>query len=167
MTIQHIGTRAITLYLSERELTERNLHPAAIGRTEALELLALALEERRLADWEAAELEVYAGANAVLLFIRRKSGSPRHFYFADFEALIIAAHLCQDVLSSALFRVAGGYVLTVYPFEGDPPPSVFSEYGEDWGGSVYLLAHLIEQETALIPTGALASLRTHFAVKTQ
>jgi len=163
MTIQHIGTRAITLYIPEQELLALNLQPAAIGRPEAMELLALALEEKHLDDWEAAELEIYTGGRAVLLFARRKSGSPRHFYFCEFEGLITAVSLCPDALPSMLSKANGGYILTVYPFEGDRPPAVLTEYGEELGGSAHLPAHLLEQGAVLLPSGALASLRAHFA----
>ena len=165
MKIQHIGTRAITLYIPEQELAALNLHPAAIGRPEAMELLALALEKSHpVSGWEAAELEVYTGKSAVLLFARRRAGSPRHFVFAAFEQLVTASHLCPDTLPSMLSRGAGGYILTVYPFEGDRPPAVLSEYGEELGSCAYLPAHLLEQGATLIPTGALACLRTHFAL---
>jgi len=162
MTIQRIGTRAITLYIPEHELLDLALNPAAIGRAEALELLALALEEHRLADWETAELEVYVGGRAVLLFARRKSGSPRHFYFTDFERLVTVSHLCPDALPSTLCRWKRGYLLTVYPFEGDRPPAVLSEYGAEMGSSAHLAAHLIEQGAALVSAGALLCLRVHF-----
>ena len=163
MTIQHIGNRAITLYIPEHELRDLALHPAAIGKAEALELLALAFEDHRLDGWETAELEIYTGHSAVLLFARRKSGSPRHFIFDDFEQLIQAAHLCKDALPSVLCRREGKYILTVYPFEGDAPPSVLSEYGQELCASAYLTTHLIEQGTALLPLGALTHLREHFA----
>jgi len=163
MMIQHIGTRAISLYISEQELKALDLTPAAVGRGEALELLALALEERHLTSWEAAELEIYVGNSAVLLFARRRSGSPRHYYFADFELLITASHLCPDALPSSLCRGGGGYVLTVYPFEGDTPPAVLSEYGQELGSSAYLPTHLTEQGSALLQSGALAQLRAHFS----
>jgi len=162
MTIQHIGTRAISLYIPEHELRALDLSPTAIGRPEALGLLTLALEETQLSGWETAELEVYTGLDAVLLFARRKSGSPRHFYFTDFEALITASHLCQDALPSVLCRWGGGYILTVYPFEGDRPPAVLSEYSEELGSSAHLPAHLLEQGRGLLPSFALLSLRAHF-----
>jgi len=153
----------MSLYINEHELTELNLRPSSIGREEARWLLAIALEEKHLIGWEAAELEVYAGASAVLLFARRKSGSPRHFRFTDFEQLVTAAHLCRDILPSTLCRRDGGYLLTVYPFEGDTPPMVLSEYGQEAGSSAYLSAHLTEQGAALLPAHALARLREHFA----
>jgi len=162
MIIQHIGTRAISLYIPEQELREMDINPAAIGRAEALELLAMAFQESRLSGWEAAELEIYTGKDAVLLFARRKSGSPRHFYFADFEELVTAAHLCPDELPSLLCRARGGYLLTVYPFEGDLPPAVLCEYGEALGSSAYLPTHLEEQGAALLPADAISRLRAHF-----
>ena len=162
MTIQHIGTRAISLYIPEQELRALALSPAAIGQREALALLTKALAENHLPGWEAAELEIYTGKSAVLLFARRKSGSPRHFYFSDFEELITAAHLCPETLPSILCRAEGGYLLTVYPFEGERPPSVLCEYGQEFGGSPYLSFHLMEQGDVLLPSGALALLRGHF-----
>ncbi|MCL2569425.1 MAG: adaptor protein MecA [Oscillospiraceae bacterium] len=162
MTIQHIGKRAITLYIPEHELVDLAMSPAAIGKPEALKLLEIALEDHGFDGWETAELEIYAGQSAVLLFARRKSGSPRHFYFGEFEQLISAAHLCPEALPSTLCRLKGGYLLTVYPFEGDAPPPILSEYGQELGSSAYLTAHLAEQDAALLPTGALARLRTHF-----
>ncbi|MCL2589090.1 MAG: hypothetical protein FWD84_06745, partial [Oscillospiraceae bacterium] len=83
-------------------------------------------------------------------------------FFDDFEQLITAASLCPDELPSALSKVTGGYILTVYPFEGDQPPAVLAEYGAELGGSAYLPAHLFEQGAALLPSGALAALRAHF-----
>jgi len=162
MTIQHIGTRAISLYIPAHELQDFDLTPAAIGRPEALELLTRALSENHLSGWEAAELEIYTGKSAVLLFARRKSGSPHHFYFSNFEELITAVHLCPDALPSVLFQAKGGYLLTVYPFEGDRPPAVLCEYGQALGSSAYLPVHLIEQGEALLPSGAIALLRKHF-----
>jgi len=162
MTVQHIGNRAMSLYISGEELTRFDLEPAQIGREEALRLLTIALAERRLDGWEAAELEVYPGSDSVLLFARRKSGAPKHFHFADFEALITAAHLCPDVLPSSLACVAGGYILTVYPFEGERPPAILSEFGSEMGSSVYLTAHLLEQGAGLLSASALQCLRRHF-----
>ena len=163
MTVSHIGNRAMSLYITEGELKALNLAPAQIGRDEALSLLAIALNENRLDGWEAAELEIYPGRDAVLLFARRKSGRPRHFWFSDFEYLVRAAHLCPDALPSVLCSVKGGYLLTVYPFEGDNPPAPLYEFGREFGQETYLIAHLLEQGAALMPSGALAHLQTHFA----
>ena len=163
MTISHIGNRAMSLYISAGELQALNLTPTQIGRTEAERLLEIALKENHLTGWEVAEFEVYPGRDAVLLFARRRSGQPRHFWFSDFEALIQAVHLCPDALPSALSRYQKGYLLTIYPFEGDHPPAPLHEFGQEMGNSVYLSAHLAEQGAVLLPSGALASLRMHFA----
>ncbi|MCL2828825.1 MAG: hypothetical protein FWD99_08845 [Oscillospiraceae bacterium] len=163
MMIQHIGTRALSLYITNQELTQMNFEPEQIGRQEARQILAHALEEKCLGSWEAAELTLYAGKDALLLFARRRSGKPVHFFFPDFEDLIQAAHLCPDPLPSGLSRVPGGYVLTVYPFEGETPPAVLREFGNQLGQGAYLAAHLTEQGAALLPTAALAQLREHFA----
>ena len=162
MTVSHIGNRAMSLYITDQELKALDLAPRKIGRKDALRLLAMALKESRLDGWEAAELEVFPGRDAVLLFARRKSGLPRHFRFSDFESLLAAAHLCPDALPSILCKHGDGYLLTVYPFEGDRPPAPLYEFGRELGQSVYLPAHLTEQGAVLIPAAALANLRMHF-----
>jgi len=163
MTIQHIGTRAVSLYISGSELTELDLAPEEIGCKEARWLLAQALEQKRLGGWEAAELTVYPGVDSVLLFARRRADSPCYFFFSDFEALITAAHLCPETLSSTLSRFAPGYVLTVYPFEGEAPPPVLYEFATELSQTPYLALHLAEQGAVLFVHGAISRLRAHFA----
>jgi len=162
MIVSHIGNRAMSLYITEPELRARNLTVERLGRDEALDLLKTALHENRLDGWEAAELALFSGREGVLLFARRKSGLPRHFFFSDFELLLHAVHSASDTLPSVLSRTSGGYVLTVYPFEGDQPPAVLYEFGRDLGQCTYLEAHLAEQGDVLIPSAAMGSLRMHF-----
>ena len=161
--IQHIGTRALSLYITNDELKRMDFVPEQIGSQEARQILAHALKGGCLGGWAAAELTVYSGRDALLLFARRRSGKPVHFFFSDFEALIQAAHLCPELLPSSLSSVSGGYVLTVYPFEGEAPPAMLREFGDQLGQGTYLAAHLIEQRAALLPTAALAQLREHFS----
>jgi len=165
MTINHIGISAMSLHVTESELKTLSLSPEKIGKDEALSLLRLALTEKRLDDWEVAELEVYPGRDSVLVFARRRSGSPKHFLFRDFEALVQAAHLASDLLPSCLARTDDGYVLTVYPFEGDRPPAVLYEYGDAFAGTAYLTAHWKEQQQLLIEAEAISCLQAHFAPK--
>ena len=162
MTIQHIGSRAMSLYITESELMELDLKPEEIGLEEAKWLLARALEDGRLSGWEAAELTIYPGVDSVLLFARRRSGLPFHFFFSDFETLVALSHLCPDTLPSSLSRVRGGYVLTLYPFEGETPPAVVYEFSQEIGTAPYLVPHMKEQNALLLPVSALAYLRTHF-----
>jgi len=162
MIISHIGNRAVSLYITEAELKERNLAIETINQDQVQCLLAVALRESRLDGWEAAELEVFPGRDAVLLFARRKSGVPRHLLFSDFETLLHAVRLCPDVLPSALSRTKGGYLLTAYPFEGENLPAVLYEFGRELGQSAYLTAHLKEQGETLLPVCAMASLRAYF-----
>jgi len=163
MVVSHIGNRAMSLYITKGELEERCLSIEALDRKKALSLLSDSLKENCLETWEAAELEIFSGHDAVLLFVRRKSGLPRHFWFSDFENLLHAVHACPDALPSALASVEDGYLLTVYPFEGDNPPAAFYEFGQELGQSAYLIAHLEEQGTALLASSAMAHLRFHFS----
>lgn len=163
MIVSHIGNRALSLYITAPELRVRNLTPESLNRTTALVLLKSVLAESRLDGWDAAELALFSGREGVLLFARRKSGLPRHFYFSDFESLLQAVHSAPDALPSSLFRAPKGYLLTIYPFEGDLPPAVFYEFGRERGQSTYLEAHLAEQDEVLIPDSAMLCLRMHFA----
>ena len=163
MTISQIGSRAMSLYITESELRELNLMPAEIGLKEAKWLLARALEDKREGSWEAAELTVYPGVDSVLLFARRRASAPCHFLFSDFEALITVSHLCPETLPSSLSAVPAGYVLTVYPFEGEMPPAVLYEFSRELGHAPYLASHLREQGASLLEGSALAYLRAHFA----
>jgi len=165
MTINHIGTRAMSLYITEAELRTYRLTPDTIGQEDAMRLLKLALMETQFNRWEAAELEVYPGKDSVLLFARRKSGVPKHFFFATFEPLVQAAHLAPELLPSSLARTEDGYVLTIYPYEGDRPPAVFYEYGEPLTGAPCLPAHWTEQGQMLITNSAIACLRGNFVVE--
>jgi len=152
----------MSLYITAPELEARNLCPQSLNRSDALDLLATALAESRLDGWEAAELELFPGREGVLLFARRKSGLPRHFHFFDFETLLQAVHTCPDALPSTLARVGNGYLLTVYPFEGESPPSALYEFGIALGQNTYLEAHLTEQGEVLIPNAAMSALCIHF-----
>ena len=163
MIVSHIGNRALSLYITEAELQAHRLTPEQVDRTAALAFLQAALQEKRLDDWDAAELALFPGRSGLLLFARRKSGLPHHFFFSDFETLLCAVICVSDVLPSALSRVPAGYLLTVYPFEGELPPAVFYEFGDDLGSCAYLEAHLAEQEHVLLPDTAIARLRMHFA----
>ena len=162
MIVSHIGNRAMSLYITAPELQARSLCPQSLSRSDALDLLALALTENRLDGWEAAELELFPGREGVLLFARRKSGLPRHFHFSDFELLLQAVQACPDALPSTLARIEEGYLLTVYPFEGELPPFALYEFGIALGQNAYLEAHLTEQGEVLIPNAAMSALCTHF-----
>ena len=162
MTIQHIGTRAMSLYITEGELKALNLALADIGPREARWLLNRALAEAQLKDWAAAEITLYPGVDSVLLFARRRAAAPCHFFFSDFETLITVSHLCPEALPSSLGRVQGGYVLTVYPFEGESPPTVLHEFSKELGRAPYFAVHQGEQGGELLSVSALAYLRAHF-----
>lgn len=162
MIIEHIGTRALSLYISGNDLQQWGLRPEQIGREEATRLLVSALDARQLSDWEIAELEVYPGRDSALLFARRRADAPCLFFFADFESLVRAAHLCPDALPSALCRIPEGYLLTIYPFEGDAPPVILHEFGIKLDYTPYLTPHLTEQNCTLIPFAALAHLKEAF-----
>ena len=162
MIISHIGNRAVSLYITEAELKEKNLTIETINQDQVQALLNLALQESRLDGWEAAELEVFPGKDALLLFARRKSGKARHVLFANFESLVTAAHLCADELPSALSQTPAGYILTVYPFEGDVLPAVFDEYGTEIPGCNYLAEHYAEQGDTICNSRALRMIKSYF-----
>ena len=163
MTISNIGATALSIHISEEELQSKNLNLATIGQVEALLLFNFALKEKRLEDWEFSEIELFPGRDSLLLFARRKSGTPKHFLFDDFETLLTASKLCETSLPSTLSRTETGYLLSIYPFEGDRAPAIFYEFANEVQGAAHLSDHFAEQGRVLIAKNALQMLQTHFA----
>lgn len=162
MIIQNIGNRALSLYIDEQELGTLGLSPLSVGLREARIILDRALEDKALDNWQTAEMEVYPGKDSLLLFARRKSERPYHFRFYNSEPLIESALLCPAGLPSRLTLSPEGYILTVYPFEGDRPPSVLSEFGDSVEPEPALLAHFSEQGGEIIPFDAIGTLKEYF-----
>lgn len=161
MIVQNIGTRALSMYIDSDELSDLGLSPEKIGQHEANQLLRKALNEKSLKEWKAAEMEVYPGKDSILLFVRRKSTKPCYFSFSDFEALISACKLCKP-LPSSLIQIESKYLLTVYPFEGDNPPAILSEYGTQLDLSTCLAIHYEEQGQYIFMEKAIALIQKYF-----
>ena len=162
MIIQNIGGRALSLYIDQPELDTLGLSPESVGCQEAHKILSRALTDRAIKNWEAAEMEVFPGRDSVLLFARRKSEKPWYFRFEDSECMICAALLCPSGIPSALTASPDGYILTVYPLEGDKPPSVLSEYGDLLHIEPELSLHYAEQGGNIIRHYALDTLKQYF-----
>lgn len=162
MIIQNIGTRALSMYIGSDELNELGLTPDGVGQQEATQLLKEALNDNSLGQWEAAELEVYPGKDSLLLFVRRKAATPYYYIFENIDAVISACLLCPEGLPSSLAVMGDEYLLTIYPFEGDTPPSILSEFGEVRSMSQCYALHCGEQGEMIVREGAIETFKKYF-----
>jgi len=163
MIIQNIGARALSMYIGSDELNELGLTPDGVGRQEATQLLKEALDENAMGQWDAAELELYPGKDSLLLFVRRKSATPYYFIFDSIDAVISACLLCPARMPSSLAHMGKEYLLTVYPFEGDAPPPILYEFGENRSMSLCHFLHFTEQGTFIMKEKAIETFQKHFA----
>lgn len=164
MTLSHFGPAAISLYITEEELNQRNFTREALGPQEAYALLAQVLQEQSCDPWQKAEIEVYPGCDSILLFARRPSEKMRHFFFDDFEDLITLAALLPTTPDACLNRVEGGYLLSLSLFSEEAPPAILFEFAQERATSgPYLVAHLKEQGACLIAQDAIGQLKTYFS----
>lgn len=161
MIVQNIGTRALSMYIDKKELIEMGLCPDEIGQQEANQLLKKALDDESIGQWKTAEMEVYPGKDSILLFVRRKSTKPYYFIFPNFELLVSACQLCKS-LPSTLSCVDGRYLLTIYPLEGDNPPTILSEFGSQAEISQGLAFHYDEQGEYIFTEKAISEIQKLF-----
>lgn len=161
MIIQNIGTRALSMYIGSEELNELGFSPDDIGQQEANQLLKKALDDSSIKKWAAAEMEVYPGKDSLLLFVRRKSTKPFYFVFSDIEPLISACQMCKP-LPSSLNYIGNKYLLTVFPLEGDSPPAIFAEFGEQIQISICQAIHYEEQGKFILSQQAIGKIKEYF-----
>jgi len=149
------------MYIGSEELCELGFSPNDIGQQEANQLLKKALDDNSLKQWAAAEMEVYPGKDSLLLFVRRKSTKPFYFIFSDIEPLISACQTCQP-LPSSLGYIDNKYLLTVFPLEGDNPPAIFSEFGNEIQLSMCQAIHYEEQGEFILSQQAIGEIKKYF-----
>lgn len=162
MTISHIGSQNLSLYITESDLKEHNIDIDCFGQKEALLFLQQALEDSNTDTWKAAQVEIYPGKNSLLLFARRKTGNPSHFFFSSLENLIQVAHQAKGPIPACLYQSQGGYLLSVSPFEGDTLPYLFTEFATNLTEEHFFHLHLKEQGSLIFPDFALCQIKEHF-----
>jgi hypothetical protein len=162
MEIQLIGTGKLVIYLKGEEIKTLPAPPYEITTTEASEILRLALGSTYDQSWESAYFELFPGRDSLLLFALRHSGSPSFFTFNSIEPLISAAKACQAGLITYLTYINDTYILIVYPWNGECPPHVLFEYGDELDRPALFSLHLSEHSKVICGPTALDELRTAF-----
>lgn len=162
MNIQNIGKSCITLYIEGNELTERGVSPETLSLEQAAEFLEAALDEMGRPVWENVVIELFPGRDSVLLFARRRGGSPAFFAFDKIEPLISVSSCLDSDIPARLTYIDGSYILTVCPWEGEPVPSAFYEFGTEIKVSARYELHLREHGEEIIGDFALSVIKEFF-----
>jgi hypothetical protein len=163
MDIQPIGNDKLMIYIDREDLKTLPAHPGKITTTEASEILRKALGATYDKSWESVYLELFPGRDSLLLFALQHSGTPSYFVFPGIEPLISAAIACPDGLVSYLTSTDDAYILIVYPFCGQNPPKVLSEFGEELLRPAHYALHLSEHANVIAGPMALDDVRTAFS----
>jgi hypothetical protein len=163
MEIQQIGNGKLVIYIKGEDLKNLPASPHDITTTEAANILKLALGNTYDDSWESVYFELFPGKDSLLLFALQHSGSPSYFSFGSIEPLISAANACPSGLISYLTYINEAYILIVYPWNGDYPPKILFEYGEELSRPTHFALHLSEHSKVLAGPTALDELRTAFA----
>ena len=162
MDIQPIGNDKLVIYINSEELKLLPAHPTDMTKTEAADILRLALGATYDKSWDSVYFEMFPGRDSLLLFALQHSGSPSYYVFTGIEPLISAAASCPAGLISYLTVVGEFYILIVYPLSGHNPPRVLSEYGEELERPPHFALHLSEHSAVIAGPAALDELRKAF-----
>ena len=163
MDIQPIGNDKLVIHLNSDEIKQLPAPPSAITTVEAADILRQALGATFDPSWESVYFEVFPGRDSLLLFALQHSGSPSFFTFLSIEPLISASQACPPGLISYLTYIGDTYILIVYPWNGEFPPKVLYEYGEELIRPSYYSLHLSEHSNVISGPTALDELRGAFA----
>ncbi|NLA87570.1 MAG: adaptor protein MecA [Clostridiales bacterium] len=163
MEIQQIGNGKIVIYIKGEELKQLPAPPQDITTAEAADILRLALGTTYDDSWESVYFELFPGRNSLLLFALQHSGRPSYFTFDSIETLISAAKACPSGLISYLSYINDTYILIVYPWNGDCPPQILFEFGDELNRPSHFALHLSEHSRVLAGPAALDELNAVFA----
>lgn len=163
MEIQQIGDGKLVIYIKGEDLKNLPASPYDITTDEAADILRAALGSTYDESWDSVYFELFPGRDSLLLFALQHSGSPSYFTFGGIEPLLAAARVCPSGLISYLTYTGDTYILVVYPWNGEYPPKVLFEYGEESPRSAHYALHLSEHGKVLAGPTALDELRAAFA----
>jgi hypothetical protein len=162
MEVQPIGDSKLLIYLNGEEIKKLPAPPCEMTTAEAADILKEALGTTYDQSWESVYFEVFPGHDSLLLFALQHSGSPSFFVFNGIEPLIAAANVCPSGLISYLTSVGDSYILIVYPWNGEYPPKILFEYGEELIRPAHYALHLSEHTSVIAGPTALDELRAAF-----
>jgi hypothetical protein len=163
MEIQQIGDGKLVIYIKGEELKKLPASPYEITTNEAADILRLALGSTYDDSWDSVYFELFPGKDSLLLFALQHSGSPSYFTFGSIEPLIAASRVCPSGLISYLTCTGETYTLIVYPWNGEYPPKVLFEYGEELNRPSHFALHLSEHSRVIAGPTALDELKAAFA----
>lgn len=163
MDIQSIGEGKMVIYIKGDELNMLPTAPCKITTTEAADILRRALGQTYDQSWESVYFEVYPGRDSLLLFALQHYGNPAFFSFMSIEQLIDAAKACPSGIISYLTCINDMYILIVYPWNGEYPPKVLYEFGQELNRPPNFSLHLSEHSTVLSGPAALDEMRSIFS----
>ncbi|SHI22727.1 hypothetical protein SAMN02745823_03634 [Sporobacter termitidis DSM 10068] len=162
MDVQPIGDDKLVIYLDSDEVKNLPAPPCEITTDEASDILRLALGSTYDQGWESVYFELFPGRDSLLLFALQHSGNPYYYVFPGIEPLIAAAAACPSGLISYLTYIGDTYILIVYPWNGEYPPQVLYEYGEELTRPAHYALHLSEHSTVIAGPTALDELHAAF-----
>ena len=157
MDVQTIGSHAFMVYINSKELKENSLLPRDVDEHSAKKLLSSLID-----DGTPVSIESYPGQDELLIFVRRCAGRPEFYRFDDFNSVLAAAHAMRSDAVSSLYSADGGYVLAVYPWNGDDGTNACVEFGDAMDVLPDYDAYLAEHGKLLISDNAFAFLQQIF-----
>lgn len=163
MDIQPIGDDKLVIYMNGEEIKRLPAPPCKMTTLEASDILRRALGATYDQSWESVYFEIFPGHDSLLLFALQHSGCPSYFTFPSIESLISAAEACPPGVISYLASLDDTYILIVYPWNGECPPSVLHEFGEEIVRPSHFALHLSEHADILAGPTALDEVRAAFA----
>ena len=165
MTIQPIGSASVALYITPSDLKEHNLTPAGLTLERALELTQSAFRAAGMTMDGAIEIEAYPDTCGVLVFAHVKVPQRVWFSFDDLESLLNGVYTLPDPPEdTALVWWENRWWLAL-PEEDHQSADRLSEFGRSEVQTAYLEAGLMEYGVSVLSTGAIATLRKYFQVK--
>lgn len=163
MEIQTIGESKIVIYLTGDDVKRLPVAPHEITTVEASDILRQALGPTYNHSWESVYFELFPGRDSLLLFALQHAGSPYFFTFTNIEPVISAAKASPPGLISYLTYLGDTYYLIVYPWNGEYPPHVLNEYGQELRLPAQFSLHLSEHSNVIAGPSALDTLRSSFS----
>jgi len=153
MTAQLITDEAVAVLLQPDETYDAE---------SAGELVRSLLRKAGLSPWENMEIELFPGADGVLLMARRTDLVCEAYAFDDFEVLISATFACPTNWPAQLWSYKGAYYLLLRRPVGEESPDM-NEFCLCDSLSSGMIAHILEHGKLLIACGAVEKLQKNFA----
>lgn len=161
MTIQAIGKTSYLIVVSEKELSQNHLSVDEFSKADA-EKLYHTVMPKPLQNCPKVCLEVYAGKDELMIFVRFGGKDITAVTFEDFEDLLAGVRFCPEMSDSELFYDGKQYILVLSPWDGDPVPESIFEFGERLDIQAEYIPWLREHCVSIISGKAIETLVSVF-----